>query len=123
MEKVLATSAPGNPFKDLGYEKVCTYMRESKLAVLLGQFSEFKIVSNKDMGMDDKGRARYQVDVQVKAPYRTMLQNGMQFADISMPTENNGDMLCAATVRWKMCKEPDGKIENMGCVIVDPLPV
>ena len=37
------------------------YMRESKLAVLLGQFEQFKIISNKDMGMDDKGRVRYQV--------------------------------------------------------------
>ena len=98
-------------------------MRETKLAVLLGKFSEYKIVSNKDMGLDDNGRALYQVFVQVKAPYQTMLQNGMQFADISMPQEAKGDMLCAATVRWKMCKEPDGKIENMGCVIVDPLPV
>lgn len=95
MEKVLATSAPGNPFVDLGYEKVsrsmnpkrarkprrfrqpvtlvvrlclhitvhkvCMYMRESKLAVLLGHFEQFKIISNKDMGMDDKGRVRYQV--------------------------------------------------------------
>jgi len=122
MEKVLATSAPGNPFVDLGYEKVCMYMRESKLAVLLGHFEQFKIISNKDMGMDDKGRVRYQVDVQVKAPYKTMLQNGMQFADIYMPKENDKDMLCAATVRWKMCKEPDGKIENMGCVVIDPIP-
>lgn len=36
-------------------------MRESKLAVLLGQFEQFKIINNKDMGMDDKGRVRYQV--------------------------------------------------------------
>jgi len=122
MEKVLATSAPGNPFAAWDYEKVCVYMRESKLAVLLGQFEQFKIINNKDMGMDDKGRVRYQVDVQVKAPYSTMLQNGMQFADILMPKENANDMLCAATVRWKMCKEPDGKIENMGCVVIDPIP-
>ena len=67
-------------------------------------------------------KALVQVDVQVKAPYKTMLQNGMQFADIYMPKENDNDMLCAATVRWKMCKEPNGKIENMGCVVIDPIP-
>lgn len=72
------------------------------------------------MGSDVRGFV--QVDVQVKAPYSTMLQNGMQFADILMPKENANDMLCAATVRWKMCKEPDGKIENMGCVVIDPIP-
>ena len=120
MELVLANSAPGNPYATMGYEKVCDFMRQTKLAMLLEHFSEFKVLSPKDIGKDERdGAPKVAVDVLVKAPYQQMLQNGMQFSDMIMGNEK--DMLCTATYRWVMKKDAEGKWRNMGCRVIDPI--
>ena len=120
MELVLANSAPGNPYASMGYEKVCNFMRQTKLAMLLEHFSEFKVLSPKDIGKDERdGAPKVAVDVLVKAPYQQMLQNGMQFSDMIMGNEK--DMLCTATYRWVMKKDAEGKWRNMGCRVIDPI--
>lgn len=119
MVEVLANSAPGNPLASMEYQKVCDFMRDTKLAVLLGHFEKFQILPPTDLGVDGEGHPLKRVDVLVKAPYQTMLQNGMQFDDMIMGTGN--DLLCTSTFTWKMRQEPDGKWLNMGCRVVDPI--
>lgn len=119
MEVVLANSGDGNPFKTMPAEKVCNMMRQTKLALLLGEFTRFEILPPKDLGTDEQGAIKSQVDVLVKAPYQTMLQNGMQFADMKMGDEK--DVLCTATYRWQMKKMASGNWVNLGCRVVDPI--
>ena len=78
-------------------------MRDTKLAVLLGHFEKFQILPPTDLGVDSEGHALKKVDVLVKAPYQTMLQNGMQFDDMIMGNDN--DLLCTSTFTWKMRQE------------------
>ncbi len=82
---------------------MCKFMRETKLAVLLGHFEKFQILPPKDLGQDAEGHALKRVDVLVKAPYQTMLQWGMQFDDMIMGNEK--DLLCTSTFTWKMRQE------------------
>lgn len=119
MELVLANSGDGNPLKTMPVDKVCNMMRQTKLALLLDGFTRFEILPPKDLGTDAQGATKSQVDVLVKAPYQTMLQNGMQFADMKMGDEK--DKLCTATYRWQMKKTASGQWVNLGCRVVDPI--
>jgi hypothetical protein len=42
------------------------------------QFTTYEALKPVDIGKDDEGHSKVQIDVLVKAPYQTMLQNGMQ---------------------------------------------
>lgn len=117
MRTVLAFSAPNNPVKNMPFQNVISAMRDNEYALLFGKFTSYVIKTPEKMAMNEEEGLEYStVDVVVKAPYKTMLQNGVQFKDMVMG--NDVDKLCSVTFRWNMRQERDGKWESDGCYVV-----
>ena len=119
MRTVLSYSAPGNPIKDMPFQNVINSMRDSAYALLLAKFTTYEIKNPEMLGVDeDEGLTHSRVDVIVKAPYTTILQNGVQFTEVTLATVNSPDKLCSVTFRWNMCQGADGKWVSEGCYVI-----
>ena len=119
MRKVLSYSAPGNPIKDMPFQNVINSMRDSAYALLFAKFTTYEIKNPEMLGVDeDEGLTHSRVDVIVKAPYTTILQNGVQFTEVTLAKANSPDKLCSVTFRWNMCQGADGKWVSEGCYVI-----
>jgi hypothetical protein len=119
MRTVLSYSAPGNPIKDMPFQNVINSMRDSAYALLFAKFTTYEIKNPEMLGVDaEEGLAHSRVDVIVKAPYNTILQNGVQFAEVTLAKANSSDKLCSVTFRWNMCQGADGKWVSEGCYVI-----
>jgi len=119
MRTVLSYSAPGNPIKNMPFQNVINSMRDSAYALLFAKFTTYEIKKPEMLGVDDdEGLTHSRVDVIVKAPYTTILQNGVQFAEVTLAKANSPDKLCSVTFRWNMCQGADGKWVSEGCYVI-----
>jgi len=129
MKVVLEYTAPSNPIKSMPLQNVISTMRDGKYNVLFGNFVSYEIKKPEVVPVDPDEFPHSSVDVVVKAPFDVMVQNGMQFEDMKMPSggssvklasraEAPSKNLCTATFRWVMRKEKDGTWTNEGCYVV-----
>ena len=127
MKTVLAFSAPSNPIKNMPLQNVINSMQDGKYGLLFGKFTSYEIKQPEQVPVDPDEFAHSSVDVIVKAPFDVMIKNGMQFEDFQETRDTGvklvsaakpGQKLCAATFRWVMRQEQDGKWTNEGCYVV-----
>lgn len=120
MRTVLAMSAANNPVKNMPFQNVINSMRDSEYALLFGKFTSYEIKKPEKMEIADEEEAlaRSFVDVVVKAPYTTILQNGVQFSDVQMAQAGDTSKLCSVTFRWNMVEGKDGRWCSEGCYVI-----
>ena len=117
LRTVLAYSAPRNPIKNMPLQNVINSMRDSEYGVLFGKFTNYEIKPPTKAEQDPEEGTTYSVvDVVVKAPYDTMLQNGVQFKELLIPKESG--KLCEVTFRWNFQQLPTGSWVSDGCYAV-----
>ena len=117
MRTVLALSAPNNPVVNMPFQNVINAMRDNEYALLFGKFTSYEIKTpSKSTANEEEGLEYSTVDVVVKAPYKTMLSNGVQFKDMTMG--NDMDKTCSVTFRWNMRQERDGMWGSEGCYVL-----
>ena len=127
MKTVLAFTAPSNPIKNMPLQNVINSMQDGKYGLLFGKFTSYEIKKPEQVPVDPDEFPHSSVDVVVKAPFDVMIKNGLQFEDFKEMDETGVKLvsaakpdqkLCAATFRWVMRQEQDGKWTNEGCYVV-----
>jgi len=91
----------------------------SKYSLLLGVFSNYEITGYTRRIVNNT--KYYDVDMKVSAPYKTMLQEGIQFNEMYYPKNRYNNNVCNVIYKWTFKKEEDGNIYVEGCYLVPPL--
>jgi hypothetical protein len=87
--------------------------QDSKYALLLGKFTSYEITDYQK----NKNNVYYDVDMKVSAPYKTMLQNSIQFNDMYYPKNRDYNNICYVIYRWSLKKYEDSNLYLEGCYL------
>jgi hypothetical protein len=115
-----------NIIKNKNTRGLTASFQDSKYALLLGKFTSYEITDyqkNKDNNSNDnnyKNNVYYEVDMKVSAPYKTMLQNSIQFNDMYYPKNRDYNNICYVIYRWSLKKYEDNNLYLEGCYLVPP---
>jgi hypothetical protein len=90
--------------------------QDSKYALLLGKFSSYEILDYQKR--IDNNSLYYEVDMKVSAPYKTMLQNSIQFNDMYYPKNRAYNNICYVVYRWSLKNYEGGILYLEGCNLV-----
>jgi hypothetical protein len=90
--------------------------QDSKYALLLGKFSSYEILDYQKR--IDNNSLYYEVDMKVSAPYKTMLQNSIQFNDMYYPKNRDYNNICYVVYRWSLKNYEGGILYLEGCHLV-----
>jgi len=90
-----------------------------KYSLLLGVFSDYEVIEYTKRIVNKT--KYYDIDMKVNAPYKTMLQEGIQFNEMYYPKNRYSNNICHVIYRWSLIKEDDGKIYVESCYLVPPL--
>jgi len=90
-----------------------------KYSLLLGVFSDYEVIEYTKRIVNKT--KYYDIDMKVNAPYKTMLQEGIQFNEMYYPKNRYSNNICHVIYRWSLIKEVDGKIYVDSCYLVPPL--
>jgi hypothetical protein len=114
-----------NIIKNKNTRGLTASFQDGKYALLLGKFTSYEITEyqkNIDNDSDDKNNVYYDVDMKVSAPYKTMLQNSIQFTDMYYPKNRDYNNICYVIYRWSLKKYEDSNLYLEGCYLVPPPP-
>jgi hypothetical protein len=90
--------------------------QDSKYALLLGKFSSYEILDYQKR--IDNNSLYYEIDMKVSAPYKTMLQNSIQFNDMYYPKNRDYNNICYVVYRWSLKNYEGGILYLEGCNLV-----
>jgi hypothetical protein len=105
-----------NIIKNKNTRGLTASFQDSKYALLLGKFTSYEITDYQK----NKDNLYYEVDMKVSAPYKTMLQNCIQFNDMYYPKNRAYNNICYVIYRWSLKKYEDSNLYLEGCYLVPP---
>ena len=108
-----------NTIKNKNPKILTVSFQYGKHSLLLGVFSNYEVIGyTKKIVNNTK---YYEVDMKVNAPYKTMLQEGIQFNEMYYPKNRYSNNICHVIYRWSFKKEEDGNIYVEGINLIPPL--
>ena len=119
IENLQKYSSTTNTIKNKNPKILTVSFQYGKHSLLLGVFSNYEVIGyTKKIVNNTK---YYEVDMKVNAPYKTMLQEGIQFNEMYYPKNRYSNNICHVIYRWSFKKEEDGNIYVEGINLIPPL--
>ena len=119
IENLQKYSSTTNVIKNKNPKILTASFQYGKHSLLLGVFSNYEVIGyTKKIVNNTK---YYEVDMKVNAPYKTMLQEGIQFNEMYYPKNRYSNNICHVIYRWSFKKEEDGNIYVEGINLIPPL--
>ena len=119
LTKLKSYSSDMNTIKQTSNKKLIELFNDSKYGILFRKFKDFEITKYEKYLEDNE--EFYNVDVKIKATYKDLLYNGIQFNDIYYSDNttlnlNNNDNICYIIYKWNFIKK-NNKYELVSCYL------
>lgn len=119
IENLQKYSSTTNTIKNKNPKILTVSFQYGKHSLLLGVFSNYEVIEyNRKIVNNTK---YYDIDMKVNAPYKTMLQEGIQFNEMYYPKNRYSNNICHVIYRWSLTTEEDGNIYVEGINLIPPL--
>ncbi|EKX49262.1 hypothetical protein GUITHDRAFT_104790 [Guillardia theta CCMP2712] len=105
LKAVLRFSSEKNPVKSMPEDRFFNMMKNSKYSILLADEYSFSVAKADEGVSKDDGEPFQVLDVKIKAPYKKMLMNGMQFEDFES-LENDKENV-QVSMKWQFSKSKE----------------
>lgn len=115
--KLKSYSSDMNTIKQTSNERLIALFSDSKYGILFNKFKDFEITKYEKYFEEDDEFCN--VDVKIKATYKDLLYNGIQFNDIYYPENtnlNDNDTICYIIYKWNFIKK-NNKYELVSCYL------
>ena len=108
LTKLKSYSSDMNTVKQTSNKRLIELFNDSKYGILFKKFKDFEITKYDKYLQDNE--EFYNVDVKIKATYKDLLYNGIQFNDIYYSDNtnlnlNNNDNICYIIYKWNFIKK------------------
>ena len=117
LTKLKSYSSDLNIIKQTSNKRLIELFNDSKYGILFRKFKDFEIINYEKY--IEEGEELYNVDVKIKATYKDLLYNGIQFNDIYYPENtdlNNNENICYVIYKWNFIKK-NNKYELVSCYL------
>lgn len=117
LTKLKSYSSDMNIIKQTSNKRLIELFNDSKYGILFKKFKDFEII-NYEKYIEEENEF-YNVDVKIKATYKDLLYNGIQFNDIYYPENtdmNNNENICYVIYKWNFIKK-NNKYELVSCYL------
>jgi len=117
LTKLKSYSSDLNIIKQTSNKRLIELFNDSKYGILFKKFKDFEIM-NYEKYIEEEDEF-YIVDVKIKATYKDLLYNGIQFNDIYYPENtdlNNNENICYIIYKWNFIKK-NNKYELVSCYL------
>ena len=119
LTKLKSYSSNMNTIKQTSNKRLIELFNDSKYGILFKKFKDFEITKYEKYLEDNE--EFYNVDVKIKATYKDLLYNGIQFNDIYYSDNtslnlNNNDNICYIIYKWNFIKK-NNKYELVSCYL------
>lgn len=119
LTKLKSYSSNMNTVKQTSNKRLIELFNDSKYGILFKKFKDFEITKYDKYLQDNE--EFYNVDVKIKATYKDLLYNGIQFNDIYYSDNtnlnlNNNDNICYIIYKWNFIKK-NNKYELVSCYL------
>lgn len=117
LTKLKSYSSDMNMIKQTSNKRLIQLFNDSKYGILFKKFKDFEI-KNYEKYIQEEDEF-YNVDVEIKATYKDLLYNGIQFNDIYYPETtnlNNNENICYVIYKWNFIKK-NNKYELVSCYL------
>lgn len=117
LTKLKSYSSDMNIIKQTSNKRLIELFNDSKYGILFRKFKDFEIINYEKY--IEEGEELYNVDVKIKATYKDLLYNGIQFNDIYYPENtdlNNNENICYVIYKWNFIKK-NNKYELVSCYL------
>lgn len=117
LTKLKSYSSDMNIIKQSNNKRLIEIFNDSKYGILFKKFKDFQITKYEKYLQDND--EFYNVDVKIKATYKDLLYNGIQFNDIYYPENtnlNDNDNICYIIYKWNFIKK-NNKYELVSCYL------
>tara|TARA_B000000477_G_scaffold124579_1_gene132839 strand:+ start:5569 stop:6330 length:762 start_codon:yes stop_codon:yes gene_type:complete len=117
LTKLKSYSSDLNIIKQTSNKRLIELFNDSKYGILFKKFKDFEII-NYEKYIEEEDEF-YIVDVKIKATYKDLLYNGIQFNDIYYPENtdlNNNESICYIIYKWNFIKK-NNKYELVSCYL------
>ena len=115
--KLKSYSSDLNTIKQTSNKRLIELFNDSKYGILFKKFKDFEIM-NYEKYIEEEDEF-YIVGVKIKATYKDLLYNGIQFNDIYYPENtdlNNNENICYIIYKWNFIKK-NNKYELVSCYL------
>ena len=109
-----------NIIKNKNSNALAYCFKKCKYSLLLGDFSDYKIIDYTKYTNTESNNIYYNVDIKVFAPYKIMLRNGIQFNDMYYPKLRDFNNVCYVIYKLSFKKYEDDNVYIEGQTIVPP---
>lgn len=117
LTKLKSYSSDINTIKQTSNKRLIELFNDSKYGILFKKFKDFDIIKYEKYF--EENDEFYNVDVKIRAKYKDLLYNGIQFNDIYYPDNtdlNNNDNICYIIFKWNFIKK-NNKYELVSCYL------
>lgn len=117
LTKLKSYSSDMNTIKQTSNERLIALFSDSKYGILFNKFKDFEITKYFSYFEEDDEFCN--VDVKIRAKYKDLLYNGIQFNDIYYPENtnlNDNDTICYIIYKWNFIKK-NNKYELVSCYL------
>ena len=117
LTKLKSYSSDLNIIKQTSNKRLIELFNDSKYGILFKKFKDFEIM-NYEKYIEEEDEF-YIVGVKIKATYKNLLYNGIQFNDIYYPENtdlNNNENICYIIYKWNFIKK-NNKYELVSCYL------
>jgi|TARA_B110000093_G_scaffold15582_1_gene14431 hypothetical protein len=117
LTKLKSYSSDMNMIKHTSNKRLIQLFNDSKYGILFKKFKDFEIINYEKYIQEEE--EFYNVDVEIKATYKDLLYNGIQFNDIYYPKNtnlNNNENICYVIYKWNFIKK-NNKYELVSCYL------
>lgn len=118
LTKLKSYSSDMNTIKQTSNERLIALFSDSKYGILFNKFKDFEITKYFSYFEEDDEFCN--VDVKIKAAYKDLLYNGIQFNDIYYPENtnlnDNDNNICYIIYKWNFIKK-NNKYELVSCYL------
>lgn len=117
LTKLKSYSSDMNIIKQTSNKRLIELFNDSKYGILFKKFKDFEII-NYEKYIEEENEF-YNVDVKIKATYKDLLYNGIQFNDIYYPENTDlrsNENICFIIYKWNFIKK-NNKYELVSCYL------